>query len=234
MKIVRLGECKSCRQKFPLYWKNSDGKRVKSNKRIYCFSCSPHISKNERKAKYVNTECFCCKKSLLKREREISISGCVYCSKSCAAKINNQKFQKRHKTKKCKNNKCNNLVASSRTYCKTCYEDYMQKNNIQDFTLAAFHHKRQGANKYSEIRHYARKTYEKSNKPKTCLICGYDRYIEIHHLKAISSFPLKTTIKTINKLSNLIPLCPNHHKEVDKGIIKKQEIETLIKNFNPN
>jgi predicted restriction endonuclease len=55
---------------------------------------------------------------------------------------------------------------------------------------------------------------------KACQFCGYDKHVEVCHIKSISSFDLSTTIREINDLSNLIYLCPNCHWELDKGILK--------------
>ena len=231
MKIKTYKSCKLCNKKFPMSWKNSNGKRVKSHRRKLCFSCSPYKCEHEKKAKYVNTTCFCCKKNIIKNTKEISESGFSYCSRSCAAIINNTKHQKRYPEKKCKNTHCNNMIVCSRTYCKECFTTFMKNHGVQKATLAELFHKRTGSNRYSEVRHYARKTYEKSNRPQCCAICGYSKYIEIHHIKSISSFPIDTPIDVVNDLSNLIALCPNHHKEIDKGIISEQEIKKIISSF---
>ena len=44
-----------------------------------------------------------------------------------------------------------------------------------------------------------------------CIICGYNKHIEVAHIKAVSEFDDSALISEINALNNLIPLCPNHH-----------------------
>lgn len=72
----------------------------------------------------------------------------------------------------------------------------------------------------SSIRKLAEITYKNSNKPCKCAICGYDKHIEIAHIKPVSDFDESSTIEEINSIDNLIALCPNHHWEYDNGIIK--------------
>lgn len=53
--------------------------------------------------------------------------------------------------------------------------------------------------------------------PKCCEHCGYDRYYEVCHIKAISDFPDEALVIEVNDLSNLEALCPNCHWELDHG-----------------
>lgn len=68
------------------------------------------------------------------------------------------------------------------------------------------------------IRQIAQQNYNNSNKPKECFICGYSTYIEIAHIKSISSFPETSLIKEIKHIDNLVALCPTHHWEFDNNI----------------
>lgn len=72
----------------------------------------------------------------------------------------------------------------------------------------------------SAIRKHAQAIFSAFNTEYKCSICGYDKHIEIAHIKAVSDFDDETTIGEINAISNLIGLCPNHHWEYDNGIIK--------------
>lgn len=67
----------------------------------------------------------------------------------------------------------------------------------------------------SAIQKIARKNYENSNKPKKCIVCGYDKHYEVAHIKSVSDFEDNTLISEINDINNLIALCPNHHWEYD-------------------
>jgi hypothetical protein len=140
-----------------------------------------------------------------------SKSGKMYCSRSCAAKINNQEHPKRKMEGLCK---CGKPIHKFLTYCSYCY----QISLIDDKTYGEL----KGVTKYqknSRIRGHARKKYLKSNLTKCCVLCEYSTHIDICHIKEISSFPDNATIKEINDLSNLIALCKNHHWEFDHNLL---------------
>lgn len=72
----------------------------------------------------------------------------------------------------------------------------------------------------SSIRKLAEEVYRKSGKGFECAICGYDKHVEIAHIKAVSDFDDSALISEINSKDNLIALCPNHHWEYDHGLLK--------------
>ena len=61
--------------------------------------------------------------------------------------------------------------------------------------------------------------YEKNNGNKFCNICGYNKHIQVCHIRSVSSFSDDSLITEINAKENLIGLCPNHHWEYDNGHI---------------
>lgn len=81
----------------------------------------------------------------------------------------------------------------------------------------------------SSIARLAREEYQKSDRPKHCIVCGYPHY-EVAHIKAVSDFSDDTLISDINSIDNLIGLCPNHHYEYDNGILLKEELLNAIEN----
>ena len=86
----------------------------------------------------------------------------------------------------------------------------------------------------SSIARLAREIYQKSNKPKYCIVCGYPHY-EVAHIKAVSDFSNDVLISEINSIDNLIGLCPNHHYEYDNGILSKEELLNAIEdNYHNN
>lgn len=91
----------------------------------------------------------------------------------------------------------------------------------------------------SAIQRDARKIYQNSDKPKKCIVCGYDKHYEVAHIKAVSEFNDDTFISEINDINNLIALCPNHHWEYDNigldismYIDKKVEVEIDLNSDN--
>lgn len=70
------------------------------------------------------------------------------------------------------------------------------------------------------IRKDAQAVFDKSSTPRCCVICGYDKRIEIAHIKAVADFDDNTLVSEINDISNLVALCPNHHWEYDNGLLE--------------
>ena len=80
----------------------------------------------------------------------------------------------------------------------------------------------------SAIQKMARQIFEKSNKLKKCIVCGYDKHYEVAHIKAVSEFNDDDLISKINDIDNLIALCPNHHWEYDNKLL---DLKSYIYNF---
>lgn len=80
------------------------------------------------------------------------------------------------------------------------------------------------------IRKIASKIFSSSGNSRKCIICGYDKHIEIAHIKSISSFSDDSLISEINDINNLVALCPNHHWEFDNGVLSKEDIISKINN----
>lgn len=72
----------------------------------------------------------------------------------------------------------------------------------------------------SNIQRIARKTYFENNPYPCCTVCGYNKQIEVAHIKAVSEFEDSATISEINDINNLVALCPNHHWEFDNGYLR--------------
>jgi len=70
------------------------------------------------------------------------------------------------------------------------------------------------------IRRHAHYIYHKNNGEKKCKVCGYEKHVEVCHIKSVSSFGENDLITEINSFNNLVGLCPNHHWEFDNGHIK--------------
>lgn len=155
--------------------------------------------------------CLNCGKKFEKENYQIKNSPNNYCSRSCAAIRTNKLMPKRKKTKKCEH--CNEFILSNRKKCKKCIKNNPKKleNKTLKDCIYSKHHR---SSAFSLIRSMAR-SVAKQNGWKSCNKCGYDKHIEIAHIKPISSFSDNTLISTINNITNLIPLCPNCHWEHD-------------------
>ena len=73
------------------------------------------------------------------------------------------------------------------------------------------------------IRKLADAAFKNSDKPKECAVCGYDKHIEIAHIKGVSEFGSDALIAEINDINNLVGLCPNHHWEFDNNQLSEEE-----------
>lgn len=89
--------------------------------------------------------------------------------------------------------------------------------------------KRGYSHHYAHIRDIARRTYNKSNKPKECIHCGYDKHYEVAHIKAIKDHPKDSKISEVNHIDNLIALCPNCHWELDYGDLDIVDVITSVR-----
>jgi hypothetical protein len=133
----------------------------------------------------------------------------AYCSKSCAAKVNNKTPKRKKKIWFCVN--CNEECGCRRKYCNKCLEPI-------DLTLKqAMYEKHHKSSAFALVRSRARNT-KKAKDAKSCEKCGYTKHFEVCHIKPISKFSLDTKLSVINNEKNLLILCPNCHWEYDNKI----------------
>lgn len=143
-----------------------------------------------------------------------------YCSKSCAAIMNGKLFPKRKTRKKCL--WCDTIVSKWHDMrCPECQIKYKltRWDYIQELTLADYWNRDSVkhlhiSSKNVHIRMLARSHF-KDLLSKPCAKCGYDKHVELCHIKAISSFTPDAKVKDVNSYENLIQLCPNCHWEFD-------------------
>lgn len=142
-----------------------------------------------------------------------------YCSKSCSASVNN-KVPKREKTAFCHfcGQHTNSTPRSGVRKCRNCFKREKIKQfgekKIKDFSSTYSRHK------YQQIREHAHRVVSLYSLKKVCKICGYDKMADLCHKKSIASFQKSTKLKVVNDIKNLIYLCPNHHWELDHGLLK--------------
>lgn len=187
-------------------------------------------NKHHKPIKFCNVECAKLSRKTNKENIVINCKQCnnltnnpVFCSKNCAATFNN-KIPKRKLSKKC--TKCNNLVRnSSSTLCEIHFLEMKanSKEHMANLTLADYHNRDclknlHASSKNVHIRNICRKW--NSNLLKTpCYNCGYDKHVELCHIKAISSFKPEDKIGLINHPDNIIQLCRNCHWEFDHDML---------------
>lgn len=219
--------CKKCQLFFGSYTIVNGTKRAIGGGRKVCYDCSPF---RERKSK-ISMTCTQCNASFYRVQSQIekSKSGLSFCSQSCSATYHNKNSKKLIDSRRkleatCA--KCGQPNSKARKYCKDCFKEIRNDEFIQHMTvleLGIDQSKRQYQIN-SNIRALARKICSKRNHVKYCQYCGYDKHIEICHIKPISSFDSCATIMEINSPENILILCPNHHWEFDRGLITIEEV----------
>lgn len=215
------------------------------NKRIDEYNQNPNICK------------FCNQPILApygKKLRETKIKK--FCSRSYAAKFNNQGVVHNTQGPKSIINECSddeiieafnssqNITEFSK---KLGYKGKMDVSNfavrkrlqelnlnVEDLKLTVdissltkgqlFDRYKQWQTARSAIAKMARQVFNNSNKPKKCIICGYDKHYEVAHIKAVSDFDDNVLISDINDVNNLIALCPNHHWEYDNDVLNISDV----------
>lgn len=149
-----------------------------------------------------------------------------FCSSKCYGLF---KLKKEKKKYFCKGCQC--IIAIGWENVRNHYCDLCIKNgknpNIKNWDLV-----KQGELKsklgtqqfHARVRALSRVFYKRSDKPKLCCICGYDKFYEVCHIIPINKFNDNSTIAEINSLTNLIALCPNCHWEFDHNLIQIPDI----------
>lgn len=144
-------------------------------------------------------QCKNCKKLFEKTIKEIkrSKNSNHFCSRRCSTVYNNIKYPKRKPEGKCCY--CKTIISKSKKYCDQCSNNAsIKKHKYYQTTIR------------TNARAIAKKLGWTS-----CKHCGYDKHIEICHIKAIKDFSEDSLISEVNHINNLLPLCPNCHWEFD-------------------
>ena len=163
-------------------------------------------------------ECLNCMKEFDKKPSQITKSPNHFCTKRCAATLNNKKFPKRKPAIKKYCKLCDKVIKNKSIHCTTC--DAIERGKkVDNMTIKEVkYNNTQLSSRYARIRCRARYVY--SDTDNSCQNCGYDMHVEICHLKAISSFAEDTKISIVNSSSNIIILCRNCHWELDHGLLE--------------
>ena len=155
-----------------------------------------------------------------------------FCNNSCAAKYNNKKRNRKTngvtwvgENKKRGYNicpKCGERKLYTSVLCVRCSNE--ERSTRKYRTLGSYVQGKSHSNiTCNDIRNDARKIMNNSKREKVCEYCHnheFDDILEVHHIKGIMEFDYNTTIGEINDESNLVWLCPNHHKMLEMGLIK--------------
>lgn len=158
-----------------------------------------------------------------------------FCSRSCAASYNNSgRFnQPEGHCEKCGIEivfvRRKNGGYSKRKYCDNCVKLVKAKKcgttPILELTKGELFSKRSNwQSARSGIAKHARRVFNSSGLKKECKVCGYNKHIQVSHIKDVADFDDDTLIMEINDIDNLVALCPNHHWEFDNHIMSKIDL----------
>jgi len=149
-------------------------------------------------------------------------SNAKFCSRSCAAKLNNSLHPKRVTKKLCI--VCGLRVKSWRhSRCEAHWAEY-KESKYRDRPLKDYYSKLSVSGKHpswrnSHIRAFAR-SWNKSLTKMPCAACGYSKHVEICHKVPLSSFPIDTPLSVVNSSDNVVQLCRNCHWEFDNDLLR--------------
>ena len=140
-----------------------------------------------------------------------------FCSRSCAAKYTNSTSPKRKLTRTCA--ECDNLVMSHRhNHCEYHWNE-IKRGKYKRKTLGEYRNLPSVSGKHpswvnAHIRQFAR-SWLKHLTEEPCRRCGYNKHVELAHIKGITEFSDDALLSEGNSEDNVLPLCPNCHWEFD-------------------
>lgn len=148
-----------------------------------------------------------------------------YCSRRCSA-INTNKLSPKRKRVEKKCTHCNNPALFRSYFCQEHKDKRIverSQERLGERTLEYYFSKDSlknlhASSKATHIRLLARSWF-KDLTLLPCAKCGYNKHVELCHIKAIKSFSQTSLLKEVNCRENIIQLCPNCHWELDKGIL---------------
>ena len=119
-------------------------------------------------------------------------------------------------------------LGGRRKYCDDCYSAIRFPGGVRfcDVTKGdLFARRANWQSARNSIRMHAKRVFATSGLPAKCIVCGYSLHVQISHRRSVSSFPDTATVREINELGNLVPLCPTHHWEYDHGFLHLAEAQ---------
>lgn len=140
-----------------------------------------------------------------------------FCSRSCSTTFSNKAKPKRVTTKV-----CTRCELPPKSWRHTLCEHHHEENKLgkyQSKTVGEYRAKLSVAGRHpswvnAHIRGFARSWLKHLTK-ESCRHCGYDKHVELAHIKAVSEFNNDALLSEVNCELNVIPLCPNCHWEFD-------------------
>lgn len=179
------------------------------------------IKSKYKKKEFIKKECLECLKEFESNKTE----NRKFCSRNCSGKYIVRTIPNRKIERIC--TRCDKKVKSHRhSLCKEHHVEYIETrfDYIKELTLEDYWAKKSlqnlhSSSKNAHIRSLCRSWLKHLSKL-PCHNCGYDKHVELCHIKAIREFTPQSKLKEVNSEDNVIQLCPNCHWEFDKGLLK--------------
>ncbi len=180
----------------------------------------------------VNVVCHHCQKPFQKPQGDVNSHqkrGLKhhYCSRVCAVTVNRPSEPPNPvKQRKCK--RCGEgfvrTPGGTRTNCPKCRGRRQSAHRtIGDMDTWANGKSAHPSWRWGKVRADAR-YHNQDLCHAACAICGYDKHVELDHIKEISSFPVTALLTEVNARDNLIQLCRNCHWERGNGLITDEQL----------
>lgn len=173
-------------------------------------------------------KCKNCNKKFDKLPNQVRKHPNHFCSRSCSSSFNN-KGKRKNPPKERVCSKCSTKffrTGSHKSYllCPSCRKTYDTHTDfIKSKTLKEYYDLPSIKDKHPSWRHshvrVLNRSWNKELIKLPCSNCGYDKHVELAHIKAISSFPETATLGEINSPENNLVLCQNCHWEYDHDLL---------------
>lgn len=190
--------------------------RSNIKKGVKNYFCSRKCTQEYQRSGILKFSCKNCNKQFTSKE-----STRKFCSQTCSTTYNN--FNRKILNPKfCQ--ECSIFIERG-NFCDECIQIQRLKKGL-DFTKLTLQNVKDkfGSQYHAKIRGWSRAEFNRHNPIKSCAYCGYDKHIDVCHIKEVRSFPMYTPISIVNALDNLVGLCKNHHWELDHGHLKITQI----------
>lgn len=180
--------------------------------------------------KKIEVMCLACKKSFLKREYDVKRSLNNFCSRKCSAAINSAKKQKYKNLvcMRCETTFQTTMRHQSKNLCITCKRINNSKSRLKFRTIKDFTSRPHLVGKHPSWHHAQirslNRDWNSDLKSSGCQVCGYNKHVELAHIKPLSKFDENTTLEIVNAPDNILVLCPNCHWEFDHGSLTISDI----------
>ena len=197
---------------------------------LKCEACGVEFSRDlswYNRNKKLSQRVYCSRKCLRRPEHPCENCGKMttnprFCSRSCSAVVTNSAQPRRKKKIKLCTRCGEPTPRPDRKFCDQCFK----LTRSVDWNTATLEDIRQATgshNSYNSTLHQlAKLKARKAGMLNECAICGYEVKVHCCHIKPLRMFNSSALVSEVNALSNLVGLCPNHHSELDAGLLKIQ------------